>query len=273
MACIHGDDFVRVRPFGALGDKGCDGYIMSSGQLYQCYGALGGEPKQVATLTEKMIADYGKAATNLGAIMQEWHMVHNLVDGLPVEAVQTLKGLETANKGKKFGFIGLEGFEERIFKLTPLQITNLLGPAASDYETKNLDIKTLRKLVHDLAIAADAVAFDTVDLRPVPPDKLDYNNLPNHWKSLITGGWQNAHIVASYFERHSDPLTGDKVAKLFRDRYDYFKLQNLQPGEIMAALFEVVMGKGNVLPQQQVASQALLAFLFENCDIFERKPG
>lgn len=26
MAQLHGDDFVRVRPFGKLGDKGCDDY-------------------------------------------------------------------------------------------------------------------------------------------------------------------------------------------------------------------------------------------------------
>ena len=27
MATTHGADFVRVRAFGALGDKGCDGYL------------------------------------------------------------------------------------------------------------------------------------------------------------------------------------------------------------------------------------------------------
>jgi hypothetical protein len=42
-------------------------------------------------------------------------MVHNLVDGLPIEAVVKLKELETANGALKFGFIGIEGFEERIF--------------------------------------------------------------------------------------------------------------------------------------------------------------
>ena len=46
MGLLHGDDFVRVRPYGALGDKGCDGYLHSVGQLFQCYGALAGELKQ-----------------------------------------------------------------------------------------------------------------------------------------------------------------------------------------------------------------------------------
>lgn len=272
MGELHGDDFVRVRPFGRLGDKGCDGYLNSSGQLFQCYGALNGESKQVATLTKKMSDDFGTAVTKLKAIMREWHMVHNLIEGLPTEAITTLKELETNNPKLKFGFIGLEGFVDRVFKLTPQKIGSLLGPAASPTDAKNLDIATLRMLVSDLAAAADAAQPEIVDLRPVPVDKLAYNQLPNHWKSLISGGWINASIVASYFERHPDPLTGDKVAALFKGKYNYFKAQHLAPGDIMAALFELVTGVGNVLPQQQVAAQALLAFLFENCDIFERNP-
>lgn len=47
MGLLHGDDFVRVRPYGVLGDKGCDGYLQSNGQLFQCYGALAGQLKQV----------------------------------------------------------------------------------------------------------------------------------------------------------------------------------------------------------------------------------
>ena len=39
----------------------------------------------------------------------------------------------------------------------------------------------------------------------------------------------------------------------------------------MALLYELVTGIGNVPPQKQVAAQSLLAFLFENCDIFERE--
>lgn len=272
MAQLHGDDFIRVRPFGALGDKGCDGYLNSSGQLYQCYGALNGEPKQVSTLTNKITTDYGKAATNLPTIMREWYMVHNLVEGLPVEALTTVKALEEANKTIRFGFVGLEGFAERIFSLPQQQIALLLGPAATDHDAKNLDITTLRRLVHDLSIAADATAVGPVDLRPVPRDKLIFNALPNHWKSLISGGWQNSHFVATYFDRHPNPLMGDKVAKLFGSRYVELKMQQLSPGDIMASLYELVTGIGKVLPQQQVSAQALLAFLFENCDIFEREP-
>ena len=82
MSLLHGDDFVRVRPYGTLGDKGCDGYLQSNGQVFQCYGALAGELKQVATLTTKMTKDFEKASKNFSSIMNEWYMVHNIADGL-----------------------------------------------------------------------------------------------------------------------------------------------------------------------------------------------
>lgn len=272
MGLLHGDDFVRVRPYGSLGDKGCDGYLQSSGQLFQCYGALAGELKQVATLTTKMADDFGKALTHLTALMKEWHMVHNIADGLPVEALMAMDVLKRGNPTLTFGFIGIEGFSDRVFRLQPAQIESLLGPAASDADAAALDTAVLRDLVQHLRIEADAIDFDLQDLRPVPLHKLTYNNLPNHWKQLIAGGWKNAHLVGQYFDRHPDPLTGERLAKLFRDRYEYLKEQRLNPGDIMASLYELVTGIGSVPPQKQVAVQSLLAFLFENCDIFEREP-
>lgn len=273
MGLLHGDDFVRVRPYGALGDKGCDGYLQSNGQLFQCYGALAGELKQVTTLTTKMTDDFAKALKNLAAIMREWHMVHNIADGLPVEAVTTMNALKEANPSLTFGFVGMEGFSERVFRLQAFQIESLLGPAASDTDATTLDTAALRDLVQHLRNEADAIDFNPQDLRPVPLHKLNYNNLPNHWKQLIAGGWKNAHLVGQYFDRHPDPLTGERIAKLFRDQYTYLKAQLLNPGDIMASLYELVTGIGSVPPQKQVAAQSLLAFLFENCDIFEREPA
>jgi len=48
MEKLHGDDFVRIRPLGSLGDKGCDGYLRSNGQVFQCYGKLEDAPVRAA---------------------------------------------------------------------------------------------------------------------------------------------------------------------------------------------------------------------------------
>ena len=120
-------------------------------------------------------------------------MVHNIADGLPVEAITTLNGLETSNHSLTFGFIGIEGFSDRVFRLNPYQIEALLGPAATDADTANLDNAALRELIQHLRHEADSIDFIAQDLRPVPPDKLNYNNLPNYWKlTAISDAYRSA---------------------------------------------------------------------------------
>ncbi len=94
MEMAHGNDFVRVRPFGSLGDKGCDGYLSSTGSVFQCYGKLEDAPTSVATVVKKLGDDYALAASHLIAVMKGWHFAHNLVNGLPIEAVQKIEAMK-----------------------------------------------------------------------------------------------------------------------------------------------------------------------------------
>lgn len=269
MAKLHGDDFVRVRPFGQKGDKGCDGYLQSSGQLFQCYGALNGDKGKVDYLISKMDEDFLKAKSKLSGIMKEWHMVHNLVDGLPVEAIEKLEELKNSNSGIGFGFVGLEGFEARIDKLDDGKKAELLGPAATNKDAQDVQVAELRDLI-SAVVSVTTTSDPKLDgISPVPVDKLEANKLPPYWQSMISGGWQNAHIVASYLDQHHDALIGETIAQLFSARYQYLKSQDLEPASIMDGLYEYVTGIGSVAPARQVAAQALLAHLFESCDIFE----
>ncbi len=272
MEKLHGTDFVRVRAFGRRGDKGCDGYRTSTGEVFQCYGALNGDGSKVDYLVEKVESDFKKASDGL-SIMKEWHMVHNLVDGLPIEGIETIEELKTANPDLTFGYIGKEGFEQRIFSLHPDQIDDLLGMSAMSRETQELQVSELRELVIMVTEAADSMEYNVATIKPVPPDKLEFNELPGHWRAFIANGWQNTHLVQSYFDKHHDPRIGETVAQILRVRYQYLKSQNLKPGAIMASLHEFVAGIGNVSIQRQVATQALLAHFFESCDIFEDEPA
>ncbi|MHB8270945.1 ABC-three component system protein [Bradyrhizobium sp.] len=272
MASAHGSDFVRVRPFGVVGDKGCDGYLQSTGKVFACYGAINAASDKVQYLIKKMDEDFAKALKALASIMKEWHMVHNLVDGLPADAILKLEALKQANKAHVFGFIGMEGFEATILALPLVKIDGLLGIAATAQDAQNLQTTELRDLVAAIVQATDAQPIDVSTIRPVPPDKLDYNKLPGHWRSMIAGGWQNAHLVDQYLRQHHDTMIGERIAQRFRLRYQYFKAQNLDPGTIMSSLYEGITGIGLVPPARQVAAQALIAYLFESCDIFEVPP-
>jgi hypothetical protein len=273
MEARYGQDYVRVRPFGRLGDKGCDGYLRSCGRVYQCYGAVNGEGGKVAYLLAKIKEDFAKARDALRAIMKEWCMVHNLVDGLPIEAVRLLEEIQTSNS-IPCGLVGLENMTVILFELDDNKIGALIGPMATLGEERNLQPNELRDLVRAI--------LQAVDERPVPPmaeikevsvTKLAYNALPSHWAHFISAGWQNAHHVGEYFARHPDPLTGERVAQFFRDRYAYLRAQNLEPSVIIVTLFEMIVGKGRTSVPQIVAAQALIAHFFESCDILEDAPG
>ena len=272
MEKIHGSNFVRIRPFGALGDKGCDGYLKSSGVIFQCYGAVNGDKNKVGYLISKMETDFGKARSKVSDIMKEWKMVHNLVDGFPIEAVQALDTIEQKHPELQFALYGLESFESDIDALTDGQKVELLGPVATNKDAQDLQVHELKTLIDDLVRANEDTENGLAQILPVSVDKLQTNGLPVYWHDLISGGWRNAHLVSAYFNEHHEPLRGERIANMFRDRYDYLKSQKLRPASIMDCLYEFVTGIGSVPPARQVAAQALLAHLFESCDIFETIP-
>ena len=272
MEKLHGSDYVRVRSFGSLGDKGCDGYLMSSGAVFQCYGALNGDGGKVAYLISKIYTDFSKAQANLTCIMKEWTMVHNLVDGLPIDAIEALQDLKNQNPCLNFAFFGLEAFEVVIDSLDDDQKIELLGPAATNIDAQNLQVEELRTLIEHLVQAGGDEINPLSNIEPVPQDKLNFNDLPNHWHTMISSGWRNAYLVGAYFANHHDPERGEQIATMFRSRYQYLKSQKLEAGSIMDNLYEFVTGIGTVLPARQIAAQALLSYLFESCDIFENTP-
>ena len=269
MENLHGSDYVRVRAYGATGDKGCDGYLRSSGAVFQCYGALNGSPTKAAYLIDKMESDFQKALTSLSSIMKEWRMVHNLVDGLPIAAVEKLHEIQNTNPSIPCAFFGLERFEHHLTELTTDQTNSLLGPAATNHDAQNLQMEELRSLITSLMESAEHTPASATTIQPVPRDKLQANELPFYWYSLISAGWQNAHLVSAYFNNHHDPLRGETIAAMFRERYQYLRAQDLSPESVMDALYEHIVGIGTVHPARQVAAQALLAHLFESCEIFE----
>ena len=269
MEKLHGSDYVRIRPFGRLGDKGCDGYLTSSGIVFQCYGALNGDRGKVAYLVSKMQTDFSKAQANLTGILKEWKMVHNLVDGLPIDAIEALQNLKDQNPSLNFAFFGLEAFEVSVNSLTDDQKMELFEPAATNIDAQNLQVEELRTLIeHLVQVGRDEINPLNI-IEPVSQDKLNSNELPNYWHTMISSGWRNAHLVGAYFINHYDPERGEQIATMFRSRYQYLKSQQLEAGSIMDNLYEFVTGIGTVLPARQVAAQALLSYLFESCDIFE----
>lgn len=274
MTRAHGDDFVPTRPRGKRGDKGCDGFLASTGEVFACYGKVDDAAPVVSDVLCKMDDDYDKACKHLSVAMKGWRFVHNMLDGTPTDVtVVKIAQMKAAFPNHTFGVMGRAGFEERVLALTEGEIVGLIGPAASAEDTRNMRIELVAELIDATMAAVDkGPVFGGPDPSPVPAEKLDYNKLPNHWRHTIESQMANAKLVGEYLRLHPDPLRGPKVGKLFKTRYASLKAQALKPGSIMAKLHQAVIGVGAYDNERVVAANALLAYLFDSCDIFEDKP-
>lgn len=262
-------DFVRVRPFGTKGDKGCDGYLRSTGQVIQCYGAVNGDGSKVDYLVDKMDEDFEKAKAHLGTIMKGWSLAHNLVDGLPIHAVLKLADIQTANPKIELSFLALESLDEIVSQLSPEDRELIFGPVATIEDEMNLQIADLKDLVDSILQGIDSSNSSDELIEPVSVDKILVNQLPSYWIHILTAGWKNAFLVEKYFNSHPNPLVGQNVASVFNGKYRYFKAQKLSSGLILDELYNYILGGAPGSIGRQIAGQALLAHLFESCDIFE----
>src|SRR5580704_1274230 len=67
-------DFVRVRPWGNVGDRKNDGYLRSRRQLFQCYA-----PREMARAKclNKISEDFAGALPHWRAHFDQWIFTHN----------------------------------------------------------------------------------------------------------------------------------------------------------------------------------------------------
>lgn len=272
MECAHGSDFFRLKPQGSLGDKGCDGYLKSTGEVFACYGAQNGAAGSQAGLIGKMHDDFGKAKAELSSIMKSWTWTHNLIEGLPVDAVLAFEQLESDHPNIAFSIFGPPRFRSQFEALTIQQREAFIGPSARREDFLRLQIIELRETVNALITAVELDDAQPEQISPVSPKKLEYNDIPSSWAQMIQNGRLNAHLVTGYFQDHFDALRGEKVARIFRSKYSELKAQGLSPRDIMAELYGFVAGVDAVPAERQVAVYSLLAHLFESCDIFENPP-
>lgn len=272
MEVVYGSDYVKIKPYGSLGDKGCDGYLQSTGSVFACYGAQNGAAGTVAALLSKMNDDFDSAKLKLSKIMKCWCMTHNIVEGLPTDALELMQTFKDANTGLEFEFHGQPRFVELFSQMTDVKRESFLGATARNKDFIALQMDDVRALVSGIMASIDGSVALSTPIEPVSPKKLDHNKIPQTWASVIASGRMNSGFIDQYFDAHPDPMCGEQVAQKFRNKYQELKLQKLEPGAIMLELYVFIAGPDNLDVTMQVAAHSLLAYLFESCDIFENAP-
>lgn len=266
MEKSHPADFQRVRPWGATGDRKNDGYIRSERTLFQVYA-----PNELTAraATAKIEEDFLEALPYWGSHFERWIFVHNSRDGLGPDVLNKLLELDGAYPQVTIMHWGYEELRQKVFDLSHADLTSLLGVhAPTRADMSSLGFAELKPLLTRIGDLPEVPEFD---LRPVPQDKLIRNSLSPSVQSLIKAGMQRAKLVEDFFASwFRDPQLGDRIAAAFHNEYERLKIIHFDPDDIFYELQVFAGGAEIGTPKRQAAVLAVLAYLFERCDIFER---
>lgn len=255
-------DFIRVRPWGKVGDRKNDGYVRSTRRLFQVYAPNDMTAKDALA---KIDEDYHGAFPYWEEHFDEWIFMHNSKEGLGPEVTAKLLELDRAGPPAVISW-GFEELRRVVFELAPAELASLFGPAPGRRDIVNLGLDSLSPVLDHIGAMQ---ANDVLDLRPPPADKIDRNMLSENVATLLKAGMSRVDLVRKYFRLQ--PVRKDEIAESFRYRYNEVRRDGLTPDEIYVDLQRHAAGDGVASPQRQCAALAVLAFFFEECDIFERE--
>jgi hypothetical protein len=219
---------------------------------------------------EKLNDDFEGALPFAGRFFDTWVFVHNSRDGrLPAWLVLDLQARRVAHPELRIETFGYEEMLREVLALDQGALVDLLGPFPSQTDFLSLRFEDLRPILTHIATVA--VPAD-IAVRPVPTAKLEYNRLGDDARQLLLAGMRKAALVRSYLDRQPDKDLAARVSGAFHRMYEDYKQTSSDPDTIFHRLQVAVQGPFTQQSKQIVAALAVLAYLFEECDIFERPP-
>jgi len=266
MSKMHPNDFMACRPWGNVGDRKNDGYLPSARILFQCYA-----PNELtaAEAIKKINEDFEGGKKHWEEHFDEWIFVHNAHDGrLEPHIIKALAQLKQDNPQIK---IGHWGYEELLAKFRQLSLQDLeswFGPSLTMEANINLGFSDLDAVLTHISIAPLSTASEVKD---VSRGKIEANLLSQAVADFLKIGMQKSPLVAQFFNRWKNPTYGEQIAQAFKSEYIRLRdgVPQLHPDEIFARLEAWAGGAANTSPTHKAAVLAVMAYLFDKCEIFE----
>lgn len=268
MDKCHPGDFQRMRPWGNQGDRKNDGYLRSRRTLFQVYAPDNmTTTKTIAKAKAKIREDFLGALSHWSSYFDTWIFVHNDMKGLPPDVFATIHDLEHNYSNLAIQVWGYPQLRLKVFTLSEADLADLFGSMPSSRDMLEVRFSDIEEVV--AAIAAQP-SPNAQDIRPVPATKLAYNQLSEDVEDSIRMGMRKSKLVGQFFGTYQDPEYGDKIAAAFRQQYMIYRSLQLSPDDIFHRLHLFAGGYVRQKPRQEAAVRAVLAYLFEQCEIFER---
>ncbi len=266
MSKVHPNDFMACRPWGNIGDRKNDGYLPSERILYQSYA-----PNELtaAEAIRKINEDFDGAKEHWEEYFDEWTFVHNAPDGrLGPHVIEVLAKLGQDNPKIKIGHCG---YEEMLAKFRQLSLEDLqswFGPSLTMEANVNLGFCDLAAVLTHISVTSVPA---TSEVKDVSRGKIEANLLSQAVADFLKIGMQKSPLVAQFFNNWKNPTYGEQIAEAFKSEYVRLRDSSrpLHPDEIFGRLEIWAGGTVNTTPAHKAAVLAVMAYLFDKCEIFE----
>ncbi|MBK5910107.1 hypothetical protein CCR85_01190 [Rhodothalassium salexigens] len=257
-----GSDFEAVRPYGKQGDWKCDGRLRSSGTIFQCYAP---ESMSDQNTIAKIDADLAGAVRKWPGFIKSWVFVHNDPRGVPPAVTRHLDKKRAQHPDLEIA-IWSEADLVRLFEMISPDAKRLMfGVAPTQGTVHSISLSDLEPVISALKSREP----DPSDDVPPPPSaqKLEKNSLSDEASALLRFGRLKVRLVETYFSKNVCVDLGEKIAEAFRNRYAELQALGLSGDQIFSYIqkFAGVAGE----PKRQAAAMAVVAYFFDQCDIFE----
>lgn len=266
------DGYVSVQPWGALGDRGNDGYIATELRFFQLHAPSGAAPNAHVSF-KKSVADFAKL---LGAYsnLKHYHFVLNdRFQGVPNPVSQAHNQLQQSNTQLIDCFpIGCLQLRSKFEGLSQEKQVLIVGdlPAKTPSE---LDLSVLGALLKDLADAEDGeVSLTRIDLPAEFDIKSEFNGFSNEIKLQLRHYARRSYLVDKMLSSR-DPSWLQVISEEVGLRYKSV-LNEVDPDRRLLKLAESLIpvlasAHPHSLKAYREAAYLVIAKYFETCDVFE----
>jgi len=266
MSKVHPNDFMACRPWGNVGDRKNDGYLPSARVLFQSYA-----PNELSATEaiKKINEDFEGAKEHWAKYFDEWTFVHNAPDGrLSPQIIEALARIGQENPKIKIGHCGYEEMLKKFRQLNLLDLESWFGLAPTMEANVNLGYGDLVAVLTHINVTPIPT---TSEVKDVSRGKIEANLLSQAVADFLKIGMQKSPLVAQFFNNWKNPSYGEQIASAFKSEYMALReaTPRLHPDEIFGRLEAWAGGMANTTPTHKVAVLAVMAYLFDKCEIFE----
>lgn len=274
MVQIHKEDFTNAMPWGRLGDRGNDGYLITEKTLFQCYSPY--EIKATETI-RKVTTDFEKSKEYWEGHIIKWVLMlggPRVVNDVPTSVLKHLLTLKEQYKDQIIiEWWSTELLRTKVLSLPEEKLNLLFKRPPSIEKISSIRVEDIEPVLNHLKGISLMMPYTVEeDLSPIPINKVQINKLNESAEALINSGSKRAALIDKYIELSGEENEFTELAAKINAEYN--KLRRAYPNDpnvIFIRLLTYTRYDQATTDKDQAVYLTILAYLFNSCSIFERE--